>query len=362
MSNIVIVCNTYSQLIIAIQMKKTIKNSDCVTVIITDQSKNSETIYMNVKDMGFFEDVYYVKDKEFCMKQKSRFKALSDIMYASLLEHTLFACILKEKKYDEIIYYNPDIATHCLFTVLEKKNSDIIISRYEEGLLSYNSDKFPIYFKLKMVYVIRNMLHKKRLQIDVKNFYCFYPEFYHGAESTIKINEISTKDVFFKNLISTAFAVDSQKLHYPQKYVYFSSIYDFEGEEPVDEPKLCKSIEKIVGKDNLIVKVHPRDDKARFEREGLIVDKMSSVPWEAIQINYDFSGHIFLTIVSGSVVTINAILDNPPITYFLFKAIGPKKNAVLRSSIESFNEIDNMGIRNRIKTFRIPEDLMTISC
>ena len=112
----------------------------------------------------------------------------------------------------------------------------------------------------------------------------------------------------------------------------------------------------------MIVKVHPRDDKARFEREGLIVDKMSSVPWEAIQINYDFSGHIFLTIVSGSVVTINAILDNPPITYFLFKTIDPKKNAVLRSSIESFNEIDNMGIRNRIKTFRIPEDLMTISC
>ncbi len=106
------------------------------------------------------------------------------------------------------------------------------------------------------------------------------------------------------------------ELSYPQKYIFFASVYDFEGEEPVGELEFALALANKVGFDNLLVKVHPRDDVNRFKNVGLNVDKNSQMPWEVIQLNYDFSDSVFITVASTSVLTISLIVDKSPKIYF----------------------------------------------
>lgn len=44
-----------------------------------------------------------------------------------------------------------------------------------------------------------------------------------------------------------------------------------------------------VGKDNILVKKHPRSTVHIFEEKGIAVDTNSSAPFEAIQLNNDMS-------------------------------------------------------------------------
>ena len=70
--------------------------------------------------------------------------------------------------------------------------------------------------------------------------------------------------------------------------------------------------------DNLLIKVHPRDNTGEFEKSGLNVYPGSDVPWEAIQLNYDFSNHVFLTCTSNSILSVDVMLEKGPEVYFLY--------------------------------------------
>ncbi|HGT1350754.1 TPA: hypothetical protein ACMUTV_003105, partial [Enterococcus faecium] len=96
-----------------------------------------------------------------------------------------------------------------------------------------------------------------------------------------------------------------------KKYIFFTSVYDFEGGEPVGEYELVCKIADLVGKDNLIVKTHPRDVRTIYKDNGFIEDKNSSIPWEAIQLSGDFNDKIFMTINSGSVISGSTMSAKP---------------------------------------------------
>jgi len=80
---------------------------------------------------------------------------------------------------------------------------------------------------------------------------------------------------------------------YPQKYIFFSSVFDFEGGAPVGELNVIKQVAALIGNENLIVKVHPRDSIDRFVSAGLNVDNNSAIPWEAIQLGRVFFRSLF---------------------------------------------------------------------
>lgn len=70
--------------------------------------------------------------------------------------------------------------------------------------------------------------------------------------------------------------------------------------------------------------MHPRDKRTIYEEMGLTVSRSSAVPWELIQLTHDFSDHVFISLVSSSIVTASAILHDDIESYFLFPAIKGK--------------------------------------
>lgn len=341
MRNVIIICNTYYQLIMAVQLRCTIKKDDDVTLILSDQSNNASCVSESLKKTGLFGAVYFVENREFIKKHASRVKAAKDVFQAVTGNIKMYSFLSEDKKYDELIFYNPDTATHCLFAILYKRNTDMIVSRYEESIISYGL-KCILDPKMRMIYMIRRIEGKKNLLENVTSFYCVHPELYRGDKVPIKIPDIKEDDIKLRNILGGVFGVDRGDLRYDAKYIYFSSIFDIEGDEPAGELALIQRIAELVGKDDLFVKVHPRDDVKRFTDAGLKVDARSSVPWEIIQLSQDFSEYIFLTACSSSVITVSAVTEKAPQIYFLYKLCEGDNDQLINAS-HSIEDIFKMG-------------------
>lgn len=336
-----IIINTYSQLIIAIHMKRTILKSERVSILITDFAKDSYLYSKNIQKQGIFEKVYYIEAKKYCPEPQSfieKWRSIKWIIFGNRVFNQI-----EEKHWDKLLFYNTDTSTYCIYVKLAKQNPNIICCMYEEGIMSY-SVPFSYNKRYEIVDIILKQIGIQGLEKNTKDFLCFYPTYYTGKLKARIIPRISTSDQELINIITATFEVDPIKNNhiYNKRYIYFSGVYDFEGGKPIGELNLVEKISEIVGKENLIVKVHPRDNEERFKRRGLNVAESSNIPWEAIQMTSSLKNVTFLTALSGSVLLTNMIVTEPIKSVFLFSECDLTNNkAALRNANDIKSIIDN---------------------
>lgn len=301
--NRLIFANTYFQLIAAIQLRKTNFKDDQVDIIISDRSNGSYSVYKSLKDKNVFHNISYLK-----IKEKNKWNSI-------LHKFTYFFCIVFKKSnyyefvldgfddlyYDEIITYNFEPYLWGVYAILANINPKVEVSMYEEGILSYTFNPFTANEKFqKAAYLFRKLIKKPAFDSTNHRIYCFLPEYYDGPFITEKINPICDSSTI--ELLKDIFNVN-EKLDIKEKYIYLSSVHDFEGGEPVGELQLVQRIAELVGRDNLLVKVHPRDDIKRFEDVGLKVLKESNVPWEILKLCIINDDKVLMTAISGSLLS-----------------------------------------------------------
>ena len=312
MKNILVYCNTYYQLLVAIQLQLTLKVEDKVSVLLTDESRGAEEIACRLKESGFFCHVFFHKTRIGAAEAGIAYKlrTLKNGVFGELPKDvpTDYIC-------DEFIGYNLDLSTHAVFAALSKRNPDMLCNAMEEGLLSYNAPENDCGL-LQMIRRLRSLLGKANLRQSVKRWYCFNPSVYKGGLKGTEIPKLCTKNLRLQNTLQQVFLGQKSLEAYEEKYIYLPCIYDIEGGEPIGELELAKRLADQVGKDNLIVKVHPRDDAEKYRRAGLTVDTNSSVPFEVLCILQDLSEKVLITTLSGSVLNVSALLAQPPVCYY----------------------------------------------
>lgn len=333
---IIVIVNTYYQLITAIRIKETLWEKCIVDIIVSDQSNKSQKITYKLKEMQYFNNVYWIPNKALCQKNNklsTLIKKSQLIMLGLSKKNFIF-----NEDYDELAYYNADIYTYGLFAHLIKRNKKLVCSRYEEGVLSYSDSLFLSNSGYRYVDKLRNYIYKNTLETQTKYFYCFFPSLYTGNLNIKHIPPIEDAKKIGETL-KEIFSVNTDMLHINEKYIFFTSVYDFEGGNPIGETELVLEIADLVGKNNLIVKMHPRDGRTVFQKHNINVYTQSAVPWEAIQLNNDFSKKIFLTVNSGSVLGANMILKDKAKSYFLFNCCDLSKN---KSAIATKQDIEKL--------------------
>lgn len=289
-------CNTNYQLITAIQITISFKKS--ASVILTDEIKNASDLGNRLVAANLFEKVAVINVKN---KQNSLI----------ILKKCFFGWIpdnLKSMDFDEFVGFNLDIPSHFIFASLFKKNKNVVVNKMEEGLLSYSTPETTCRV-LSLSWKLRKFFGKPNLREKAYGFYCFQPQAYSGDLKTICIPKIESTDTIKKSLESI-FAPNGVS-RYKEKYVFLSCVYDFEGGQPIGELNLASAIANMVGKENLIVKVHPRDNAERYVKAGLRVDTNSRVPFEVIELCSDFKDKVLITTLSGSLLNFNSVLENP---------------------------------------------------
>lgn len=242
---VLMICNTYFQIFVAIRMKNTIFVNDIVDVVISDRCGYNKEIPSRVKALGIFNNVFFKKTKYIVQKKNSAAKRINEVMNMTFgLKNFKDICNIR---YDKMLFYNIDEVTYILYSMMSKNNPDLICERFEEGILSYNNS-FPSSDKMKIARLLRKLLHKRNLLEQILHFYCFTPAVYEGKLGTLIIPPIESINDSSVTQFLSLFAVNNVSSCYKQKYIYFSSVYDFEGGEPIGELDLVKKIAEKVKK------------------------------------------------------------------------------------------------------------------
>ncbi len=335
-------CQTYYQLIVCVQMRKTVLKDDEVTLVLTDSSNNMEVIAGRIEAENIFDRVFFAagtreKTQEFSAAKNKLYRFFQYFFPGKLTS------FLPKDHYDLLLTYNLNWYTFMLFTALCRYNSDIGVCQFEEGLISYSVDPrafdMPYFGK---IWRIKRLLKQQIIFDRIDRFYCFFPELYHGQFTAVQIPKIQSEDAGMRDLYIRLFDIDQQKVVYRQKYVYFASMIDSELDGSSNgELELVRRIADIVGKENLLVKMHPRENQpSRFIDLGIAVDTNSNIPFEILQLVHDFSANVFITAMSGAVINMAPVLTDMPQIYFLHRLLGAQ-TATIRRNGDMFEKLIN---------------------
>lgn len=353
MKNILIYCNTYYQLLVAIQLQLTIKKEDSVSVILTDESRGSKEIADRLRGAGFFHGVYYLEKKVGPEQVGAAYRArtLCSGVFGRLPEG-----MPRDYVCDELIGYNLDLSTHAVYAALCRRNPAICCNAMEEGLLSYATPESSSGL-LRAIQRCRRLLGWKILRKSVRKFYCFNPSVYQGELEPVAIPKLDCSSAMLRGLLQQVFLGDRVLEPYRQKYIYLPCIYDMEGGKPIGEAALAAMLQKQLGKNDLLVKVHPRDDAGRYSASGAVVDTNSPVPFEVLCILQDFADKVLITTLSGSVLNVSALIAQPPACYYAYPLCELEGNPMAQHFCDVIShylapdsglEVPNIGILTRI--------------
>lgn len=355
-----IISNTHYQTIVSLQLRLTLFKEDDVVFLVSDHSNGSKEIVERFNKIRVFEDVKYIQTRDIINNNTKRgeWEDFFCFTFSKKNKYDFYLNDIKNLYFDELVVYNFNFDIYGLYSVLSSVNPQIKISMMEEGILSYSKSQ-PTPKKLALSGKIRNGIGKKNIENAVGNFYCFYPCLYEGKYRPVQIPLIRPKSEIVE-ILKEVFDVQAQDLHYDRKYIFFASVFDFEGGTPIGEFELVKQIADTVGKDNLLIKIHPRDRRTVYHDNGFMVDRNSSVPWEVIQLSHDFSNHVFLTATSGSVLSGNFLTDIPVRTYYLFDLCHIQGSAAENIVQQIYNLLRNENVKETFQSVQVARSIEEI--
>ena len=365
MNRTLIVANTYYQLIIAIQMSNTIFSDRAITLLLSDHSVNAKKICDNLNTCNVFDRISYICSKDIIYSERTLSDRVKNYIDLTFKDKNRWGFMLDDIRedgnlyFDEMICFNFGTDTYGMFSILSRYNRKIIVSLFEEGALSYGVTA-EITFGRRMINSSRRILGKRTIVENMKYFYCYHPEIYNGDLEVVGVPQIS-KGSECAEILSDVFDLNNREYDYSYKYIFFTSVYDFEGGEPIGEYEIVEKIAKTVGKDNVLIKTHPRDRRNVYIDNGFNVDCNSDIPWEVIQLSGDFSDKVFLTATSGSVLAGSFMSDKPVRTIYLYKLCNLSRNTSAQKSAKDILDLTkNSKLKSVLNSVSIAERIEDI--
>ncbi len=349
-----IICNTYYQLILGIHMKLSLFNNDNVELWLSDHSNNSEPVAQRLKALNLFSDIKYTKNKNFVYGYDNNIiKDMRDVLTYS---------IGKSKQsnidfFDEIIFFNLELQLFAINDFYKRNGHHVKWSHYEEGILTYKNT-FCSSNRVKYTMKLRKLLGKNDIMSNIASYYCMFPELeeWHKDWEFIKIPGITEDIDELKNILNYIFDYTPKKIKY--KYIYFAAAPKSDALTK-EEFELVQKIIKIVGKDDLVVKMHPRDTNDIYKKNNINIMENSYIPWEVIQLNWDKENITLLTVNAGAFMNISALIDNNVKSYFI-RYDSENMSGSLSDKINQvdnmLNKLHNIGLANNVQAVRL-EDL-----
>lgn len=234
--------------------------------------------------------------------------------------------------YSDIYFANFDNFSQVLYNAHSHKNPGIKLHVFEEGLASYSSfAKF--YSELKCFYgenlsgfktFLHNHIYKTHvIPGNLSEFLAFNPQLIQwDPECEIRTMEkIDCQDIQFRNLVNHVFQFDPSEQEYDRNYIFFEESFFADGSE-VNDIELVEELASRVGKENIMVKIHPRNPVNRFQRLGYKTNRNIAVPWEVIVMNADdLSDKVLITIASSCILNPIIVFGKKVNAYSLFDCI-----------------------------------------
>ncbi|MDR0920953.1 MAG: alpha-2,8-polysialyltransferase family protein [Lactobacillales bacterium] len=331
------VVGSHYQLITAINMATTILSKEICDIILTDHSLGFDEISEKLNEGEVFRNAYYIELNDFFNSVNKYKRFLIPIKHYG--DYLLPANMNYD--YDELIFSSSSKVMLFIFKKIHEVNNNAVWSKFEDGLVNYIEEDPLVGFTLK----IRNFIYRK---FHVDDFYS-YKHFTYFYKPNLVIFEKNDVIGEMKQLsaLNENFKMKSiLKMLYPgvervanieqYKFIFFEESYfadyDFNGDY-----KFISKFAKVVGHENILVKLHPRNSKQnRFSEIGINTISSVGIPWEAILFFAKLKDTQLLTLYSTSVLNTKLLFNMENQVYFLFNCIGEEIPIRNKEKAENF--------------------------
>lgn len=305
--NNLFLCKTPYQIMVAIQLVLTEFKADNNDIFVGDTIADSKRIMDNLIGTKAFRTVRIFPTKS---------------VYSKYTKYDCIKMALKEKMglknnliqiddaYDRLFICNLSLDETILYRCIRCINRCLKVYLFEDGFATYTKMYGQFFDDLKYGRTTRNALKTfyKRINYEVfvklNGVYLFTPELmdWKPCSAIRRIKKINPDNKEMVKVFNKAFGAETLSDDYSEKYIFFEESYFADGIYVEDEEILDK-ISDIVGKNNLFVKIHPRNPINRFKKKGYKTNENTIVPWEIVALNIDIENKVLLTIASGSALT-----------------------------------------------------------
>ena len=326
-----IICNNVYQILVALWIVHTSDRSESWDAIVSDHMNNSERVAQRMRECSLFENVYHVRTLALIKNQVSH-DVITRIVNAVFPMRELREYGDISPVYSDVYFANFDNFSQVLYNALIHKNSDLKLHVFEEGLASYSS--FARYYTELNGYYgernsgIRKYLHKyvyrtRLIPGNLSEFLAFNPQLIQwDPECRIReMEKIDCQDLAFRKIVNGVFSFDPSVQEYDKKYIFFEESFFAEGSE-VNDVELIEQLAQRVGKENMMVKIHPRNPVNRFKQRGYKTNRNTAIPWEVVVMNADdISDKILVTVASSCILNPIIVFGKNVRAYSLYDCI-----------------------------------------
>lgn len=292
MSNkrVLLISNTAYQLLTGVQMRQKLYPSDRVDLLLSNQMVGGDAVAERAKSGSLFEKVVYIENK----KQTFRNRLAETIHDFRVIRH------LRKQlgEYDVVCLSNISVFTILFLRFYQRKAFELNI--FEDGFVTYcrsfeHSDRASLVSKI---------INPKGILGNVTHIYLFNPdllEWHRDNIVPVAIPKFDKSDVATIQALNHIFGYSENGDTYDKPYLFMEESF-FADRFPVDDVRLVEMMAEKVGKENVMVKLHPRNPENRFEKLGIKTNRIFSTPWELILLNSNLQNCTLVSISSSSIL------------------------------------------------------------
>lgn len=307
-------------------------------IMISDSVYRRDALKQNILENNLFCNVIYGDIRKFFPKSKNKVKhegmrLLSSFIPTYIANHLDVAT----EKYDVFVTTEINYFTESIYSLLRKNNRELVVRLMDEGYSSYTyyfrENYQPEIKKNKikrMMFRFPGKLSNRAYIADKADIiYYFAPELLLWKDIPYEIRKIDVSQIRdYRQQVNAMFGyydlIEQGLLNeYREQFIFFEESF-FWSMGNQNDVEIIKKIASIVGKENLIIKLHPRNPINRFEKLGYRTNKTEGIPWELVALNMDPDiEKVFITFSSGAVLNYKFLTgDNQYRSIMLFDCEG----------------------------------------
>lgn len=307
-------------------------------IMISDSVYRRDIVKQNILKNNLFCNVYYGDIRRFFPKSENKMKHECMRVISSFVPTYIAGRTgLDNVKYDVFVTTEVNYFTESIYALLRKRNRNITVRLMDEGYSSYTyyfrENYRPATAKNKIKRLLFRgpgfLLGRKFITDIADRIYYFAPELLLWKDIPYKICriEVSLIDNYLQKVNLMFGYEDLIKAgllnEYKEKYIFFEESFFWSVGNQKDV-EIIDRIGKIVGKQNLVIKLHPRNQINRFQEFGYKTNQTEGIPWELIVMNMDSNVEkVFITFSSGAVLNYKFLMgENKCSSIMLFDCEG----------------------------------------
>ena len=337
------VCKTPYQLIVITQLVLAQYKDDINDILLCDTIANVESLAHNIRETTVFNSIKVHPSMSILNRvSKSQYYIIAFKQLLNKRNHMFEFQV----QYDRFFICNLSFEETLLYRELKYGNPNMKVYMFEDGFATY-TEMYGQFFDV--LCVKKSFLHnikilQKRLKYGVftkvDGLFVFSPNLldWHPTFAVLTIPKINPEDRNSRLTFNKIFGLQQLEDSYEEKFVFFEESYYSDGND-VGDVELVNRIAEVTGKNDLIVKIHPRNPENRFLKMGYKTNTNTFVPWEIIALNIDIKEKVLITIASGSALTSLVNTSVSPKAVFMLMNSRGFKNKKLTPSVDTLKRV-----------------------